>query len=95
MCVGRFQKNSTLYVKFLQNKNKSFKLPEEIIYDEWLEIRENELKNIITFAKNLEVMSHFFHLAWEGENTLTDGGFEIQNNNIGVSSMYFDLSRKL
>ena len=28
VCVGRFQKNSTLYVKFLQNKNKSL-LPEE------------------------------------------------------------------
>ena len=40
VCVGRFQKNSTLYVKFLQNKNKSFKLPEEIIYDEWLEIKK-------------------------------------------------------
>ena len=95
VCVGRFQKNSTLDVKFLQNENKSLKLSEEIIYDKWIEISENELNNIITFAKNLEVMSYFFHLAWEGGNTLTDGGFEIQNNNIGVSSMYFDLSKKL
>jgi len=95
VCVGRFQKNSTLDVKFLQNENKSLKFSEEIIYDKWIEISENELNNIITFAKNLEVMSYFFHLAWEGGNTLTDGGFEIQNNNIGVSSMYFDLSKKL
>jgi len=95
VCVGRFVNNSTLNIKFLHNENKSFKLPEEIIYDKWLEISKNELNNIITFPTNLEVMSYFFHFAWEGENTLTDGGFEIQNNNIGVSSMYFDLGKKL
>lgn len=95
VCVGRFLENSTLAVKFLPNENKSFRFPEEIIYDKWLEISENELNNIITFAKDSEIMSYFFHLAWEGENTLTDGGYEIQNHNIGVSSMYFDLSKKL
>ena len=95
VCVGRFLENSTLAVKFLPNENKSFRFPEEIIYDKWLEISENELNNIITFTKDSEIMSYFFHLAWEGENTLTDGGYEIQNHNIGVSSMYFDLSKKL
>ena len=95
VCVGRFLKNSTLAIKFLQNENKSLKFPEEIIYDSWLEISENELNDIIIYAKSSEVMSYFFHLAWEGENTLTDGGYEIQNHNIGVSSMYFDLCKKL
>ena len=95
VCIGRFLKNSTLAVKFLQNENKTFKFPEEMIYDKWLEISENELNNIILFSKGSEVMSYFFHLAWEGENTITDGGYEIQNHNIGVSSMYFDLSKKL
>tara|TARA_B100001121_G_scaffold302416_1_gene315002 strand:+ start:111 stop:1073 length:963 start_codon:yes stop_codon:yes gene_type:complete len=95
VCIGRFLKNSTLTVKFLKNESKSFKLTGEIIYDKWLEISENELKNIITFAKDVEFMSYFFHLAWEGKNTLTDGGYEIQSHNIGVSSMYFDLSKKL
>ena len=38
VCVGRFQKNSTLDVKFLQNENKSLKFSEEIIYDKWIEI---------------------------------------------------------
>ena len=45
------------------------KFPEEIIYDSWLEISENELNDIIIFAKSSEVMSYFFHLAWEGKHT--------------------------
>jgi len=95
VCIGRFLKNSILAVKFLKNENQSFKFSKEIMFDKWIEISETELNNMIIFANSTEVKSYFFHLAWEGGNTLTDGGYEIQNQNIGVSSMYFNLCKKL
>ena len=95
VCIGRYLKNSNLTVKFLQNEHKSFKFSKEIDYDNWQEISQNELINIIFSTKSLEVLSYFFHLAWEGGDTLTDGGYEIQNRNVGLSSKYFDLSKKL
>jgi len=94
VCVGRFINNTEISLKVVSKKFPNIFTIDKPL-DSWSVYSEDDLIRLISFPKNIKIMTYFFHLAWKGEKTLTDGGYENQIVNIGTASKYLDLCKKL
>ncbi len=91
--VGKFSEASTISLKLFENKDKELNINHSLVLDKWTDYEEDDVSNLIKKENNYK--SYFFHLAWSGENRLTDGGYKKQIDNVGLSAKYLDLSKKL
>jgi nucleoside-diphosphate-sugar epimerase len=93
--IGRFSKDSTIAIKIFGNRESNYNIDKSIVLNKWARLEENNLINLFETEKGKKIQSYFFHLAWEGASSLTDGSYEKQIYNVGLSAKYLDLSKKL
>ncbi len=93
--LGKFQSNSSISIKVFDYNIQKFEDYISIPNNEWIEYEKDKLIELFDFIKTKQINSYFFHLAWGGLNSLTDGGYDKQIDNVGISSNYLDLSKKI
>ena len=89
--VGKFSEASTISLKLFENKVLN-NINHSLVLDKWTDYEEDDVSNLI---KKKIIINRIFHLAWSGEDRLTDGGYKKQIDNVGLSAKYLDLSKKL
>ncbi len=93
--LGKFQSNSSISIKVFDCNIQKFENYISIPKNKWINYEKDRLIELFDFIKTKQISSFFFHLAWGGLNSLTDGGYDKQIDNVGISSNYLDLSKKI